>query len=95
MTRNTEYHVRSGRVVAVRPRGSSTWLERHDALDLEIQGHVDPGGTIPLPGPPGPGQRLYLARSGKERDVVTSPVSSVERPTKDIVSEYPPEAEAA
>jgi hypothetical protein len=90
VTRNTEYHVRNGRVIAVRPRGTDDWLEHHSAIDMEVRGHIEGDGVLPLPGPPAPGQRLYLARN--ERDVVTSTVSSIERPPKELLAHYPPEA---
>lgn len=87
VTSNTEYHVRRGRVVAVRRRGDRDWSRGHMALRMKIDGHVDPAGLIPLPGPPCPGQRLYLAREGK--NVVTSRVVSIERAPKETVEEYP------
>jgi hypothetical protein len=90
ITRNTEYHVRSGRVVAVRERHSGEWLQDHAALDMEVRGHIDREGVVPLPGAPACGQRLYLARG--DRDVVTSTVAAIERPPKELVAEYPPEA---
>jgi hypothetical protein len=90
ITRNTEYHVRAGRVVAVRALRSGEWIHDHDALDMEVRGHIEPEASVPLPGPPSPGDRLYLARG--DRDVVTSTVSAIERPEKALVATYPPEA---
>ena len=42
---------------------------------------------MPLPGPPRPGQRLYL--EGHGHDVLTSNVIAVERPPKETVEQYP------
>jgi hypothetical protein len=88
ITRNTEYHVRSGEVIAVRPRGSEKWLPEHDALHMKVQGRVPREGRMPIPGTPQPGERLYLA--GSEDDVVTSTVVAIERPPKALVEQYPP-----
>src|SRR5258706_4962888 len=85
VTRNTEYHVRRGQVVAVRRRGTSEWLTGHSAMNLAVEGHVEAGGFAPQPGAPSPGERLYLARPGK--DVLTSTVVSIERPEKALVQE--------
>ena len=90
VTLNTEYHVRGGQVVAVRKRGERDFLPAHTALHTEVKGHVEGNALLPVPGPAQPGQRLYLARPGK--DVVTSKVLAVERPAKEIVVHYPPEA---
>lgn len=88
ITRNTEYHVRAGEVIGVRPRGSDKWLTHHDALHMRIQGRVPKDGRVPLPGLPEPGERLYL--TSKHDDLVTSAVVAVERPSKSVVAQYPP-----
>jgi len=88
VTRNTEYHVRAGVVVAVRPRGSSEWLEHHDALHMQLQGRIGAESQLPLPGVPTPGERMYLARGAS--DVVTSTIVAIERPEKSLVEQYPP-----
>jgi hypothetical protein len=90
ITRNTEYHVRAGRVIAVRSLDTGAWIENHDALHMEVRGHIQPDAAVPLPGPPSAGERFYLAGGG--RDVVTSTVSSIERPPKSLVAQFPPEA---
>jgi hypothetical protein len=90
ITRNTEYHVHDGRVVAVRPRGSARFLEAHSALGMSIKGRIERGSLMPLPGEPTPGERLYLA-SGKN-DLVTSTIVSIERPARETVAEYPSRA---
>jgi hypothetical protein len=90
VTKHTEYHVRAGTVVAVRPRGSKEWLAQHDALNMKLEGFVPTGQFLPQAGLPKPGQRLYLATY--DNDVVTSPVVAVVRPPKTTVAEYPPGA---
>lgn len=87
VTQNTEYHVRSGQVVAVRRRGAGGWLPEHAALSMRVVGTVQRGSWVPRSGSPQTGDRLYLAHS--QNDVVTSPVLAVTRPPKDLVSQYP------
>jgi len=87
ITRNTEYHVRGSRVIAVRKLGSTDWLTTHSALDMTIQGRVGPDSIVPQPGAPEPGDRLYLVSGHKA--VVTSAIVAVERPPKDLVAAYP------
>jgi hypothetical protein len=88
VTKNSEYHARRGQVVAVRQRGASDWARSHKALLMRVEGHVEPASGIPLPGPPGPGQRLFLARD-EDESVTTSVVVAVERPPKETVAQYP------
>ncbi|MCU0659448.1 MAG: hypothetical protein MUF64_30550 [Polyangiaceae bacterium] len=93
ITKNTEYHVRAGQVVAVRPRGSKTWMRRHKALAMKLEGHIEVGTLIPHPGAPRPGQRLFLAV--EDNDVITSPVVAIVRPPRSTVVEYPSDEELA
>ncbi len=86
VTKNSEYHVRRGQVVGVRQRGADVWCN-HKALQMNINGHVEPGGRLPLPGPPCAGERLYLVGDGET--VVTSRVIAVERASKETVAQYP------
>ena len=89
VTRNTEYHFRDGFCVAVRDRRTGSFLRSHLALRRRIHGglrfYVN-GGILPNPGDPEPGEALYFASNG--RDLVTSPLESVERPSKEIVDAY-------
>ena len=87
ITRNTEYHVRSGIVVGVRPRGSRDWMRCHKALAMRVEGHVEPEAMVPHTGLPKPGQRLFLAT--EDNDVVTSAIVAIVRPPRSLVSEYP------
>ncbi|HEX7664009.1 MAG TPA: hypothetical protein VF407_05855 [Polyangiaceae bacterium] len=90
VTRNTEYHFKDGFCVAVRDRRSGEFLHGHLALRRRIHGGLKfflNGAIVPNMGDPAPGEALYFAYEG--RDLVTSPVEAVERPTKDVVSAYP------
>lgn len=90
MTRNTEYHFRDGFCVAVRDRRTGDFLHGHLALQRRVHGGLKffPDGAIaPNAGEPRPGESLYFAAEG--RDLVTSPLESVERPPKELVEAYP------
>lgn len=90
VTRNTEYHFRDGACVAVRDRRSGDFLQGHLALERRLQGGLKffPNGAIvPNAGDPRPGEALYFATDG--RDLVTSPVLTIDRPSKALVQAYP------
>jgi hypothetical protein len=90
VTRNTEYHTRSGVCVAVRDRRTGSWLKSHRALSSQVRGSFRfsvTGGVTPNPGRPAPGESLYFCEEG--RDLVTSAVESIERPPRDVVAAYP------
>lgn len=90
VTRNTEYHVRRGLCVGVRDRRSGEWLRAHLALRNRVHGGIRfsrNGGLMPNPGLPNVGESLFFHASG--RDLVTSPVLSVERPERTVVQAYP------
>jgi hypothetical protein len=90
VTRNTEYHVRRGVCIAVKDRRSGEWLRAHLALRNRIHGGIRfnrSGGILPNPGFPRIGESLFFHAGG--RDLVTSPILSVERPERAIVASYP------
>ncbi len=90
MTRNTEYHFRDGLCVAVRDRRTGEWLPGHLALRRQLFGSIRffmNGALLPTPGEPKIGEALFFGEGG--RDLITSPLESVERPPKDLVAEYP------
>jgi hypothetical protein len=90
LTRHTEYHVRDGTCVAVRDRQSGNFMHGHLALSRRIYGGLrffPAGGIEANPGEPRPGESLYFASAG--RDLVTSPLESVKRPSKELVRAYP------
>ena len=95
ITRNTEYHFRDGFCVAVRDRRSGEFLLGHLALKRRIQGSLrffPTGAILPNAGEPAAGEALYFANEG--RDLVTSPLERVERPSRDTVIAYPGGARA-
>jgi hypothetical protein len=90
VTRNTEYHFRDGFCVAVRDRRSGEFLHGHLALQRRVQGGLRfflNGAIAPNPGEPQPGESLFFSSDG--RDLVTSPLEGVERPSKELVEAYP------
>jgi hypothetical protein len=100
VTRNTEYHFRDGFCVAVRDRRTGDFLEGHLALHRRVDGGLrffPNGGISPNGGEPQPGDSLYFASDGHDaegraptsRELVTSPLESVERPCRDLVEAYP------
>ena len=46
ITKHTEYHVRAGQVIAVRPRGADQWLAGHQAINMRLEGVVAPGARL-------------------------------------------------
>jgi hypothetical protein len=89
VTKNTEYHFRDGFCVAVRDRRTGDFLQGHLALRRRIHGGLKfylNGAIIPNPGEPQVGEALYFASDG--RDLVTSPLESIERPSKELTAAY-------
>jgi hypothetical protein len=89
VTRNTEYHFRDGFCVAVRDRRTGEFLHGHLALRRRIHGGLKfylNGAIVPNPGEPQVGEALYFASDG--RDLVTSPLEAVERPSREMVEAY-------
>jgi hypothetical protein len=90
ITRNTEYHFRDGVCVAVRDRRSNAWMSHHLALARTLSGavHFHQNGTaVPRRDEPSVGEAMYFGGAGNE--LVTSLLSSIERPAKDLVAQYP------
>ena len=90
MTRNTEYHFRDCVCVAVRDRRTGEWLPGHLALRRQLFGGLRfflNGALLPNPGEPNVGEALFFGEGG--RDLVTSPLQSVERPSRETVADYP------
>jgi hypothetical protein len=89
VTRNTEYHFRDGFCIAVRDRRSGEFLHGHLALRRPVHGGIRffaNGAIAPNTGEPRPGESLYFATDG--RDLVTSPLEHVERPSKELAAAY-------
>ena len=90
VTRNTEYHFRDGFCIAVRDRRSGDFLPGHLAVQHRLHGGLKffaNGAIVPNAGDPKPGEALFFAADG--RDLVTSPLVSIERPAKALVDAYP------
>ena len=92
VTRNTEYHMRDGVCVAVRDRRTGRFVPAHVALSLKLEGGVRlfaNGGVIPRIEKPGVGDAIWFATSeDASRQIVTSRIEAIERPTKDVVASY-------
>jgi hypothetical protein len=89
VTRNTEYHFRGERCVAVRDRRTGSWLDSHLAIDRRLAGAVrfhENGAAIPSPEAPKIGEALYFDEDGRE--LITSVLASIERPARDVVAGY-------
>lgn len=89
VTRNTEYHFRGERCVAVRDRRTGTWLDSHLAIDRCLAGAVrfhGNGVAIPSTDSPQVGEALYFDDDGRE--LITSLLASIERPELDAVQHY-------
>lgn len=89
ITRNTEYHTRGGICVRVRDRRSGQWVSSHMALHTRIAGglrfHLG-GGVMPNTGFPSIGESLLFENEG--RDLVTSTVIAIERPSREMAATY-------
>jgi hypothetical protein len=95
VTRNSEYHCRDGRCVAVRNRHSGEFFPGHHAIGKKLSAGIrfgDDGGIAKV-SPPDElveGEQIcFTSRvNGQEYDVVTSPLLKIERPPKDVVARY-------
>ncbi len=89
VTKNTEYHFRGERCVAVRDRRSKKWLPSHLAIGRRLSGGVHfhkNGAAVPVCDSPALGEALYFADDG--RDLITSTVCGLERPPREIVASW-------
>ena len=91
VTRNTEYHVRDGHVIAVRERGRRIWVPEHRAIGMLVIGRIRGDSMVPKHEDPEVGDRMYLADEGGRgpHNLVTSTVLAVERPAREVVAAYP------
>jgi hypothetical protein len=89
VTKNTEYHTCKNVCIGVKDRSSGQWVTKHKALtkSLCVAIRFTRGGMRPNTGAPRLGESLYF--HGDDIDVVTSSLTNVERPAKDIVQAYP------
>lgn len=95
ITRNTEYHLRNEVCVAVRDRTSRSFRPAHIALNLRLEGGVkifSNGALIPHVTRPEVGDAIFFTRletDGDEKQIVTSRVEKIDRPSKRDVMLYP------
>ena len=90
VTRNTEYHFRDAVCVAVRDRRTGEFLHGHLVLCRTVEGGIrffPNGAIVPNAGEPRPGESIYFANG--ERDLITSPLERVERPSRELTQAYP------
>lgn len=90
VTRNTEYHFREARCVAVRDRNAGRWLLAHLALDRPLTGSIrfrGDGEAYPSLELPRIGDALFFGNAGP--DVITSEIAAIQRPPKELVENYP------
>lgn len=90
VTRNTEYHVRAGLCVGVRDLRDGHWNPEHPAVGRRLMGtlrHIGDGGVLPMNLAPEPGDAVYFRRG--ERDLITSRLVRIERPSRETVQQYP------
>ena len=89
VTKNTEYHFRDDLCVAVRDRRSGKWLPSHLAVARRVSCgvHFHPNGTaVPTSRRPELGEALYFGDDGRE--LITSALCGVERPSRETVRQY-------
>ena len=84
VTRNTEYHLRDRECVGVRDRRTGVWYLHHPAVRGTLLGGMDRRSR--LFNQPQEGLRLVFTREG--RDVLTSPVTQVDRPERTVLERY-------
>jgi hypothetical protein len=90
VTRNTEYHLRGEICVAVRDRRTGRWLPSHLAIQRRLSGGVRihaNGAAVPSGTEPTVGDAIYF--DGDERELVTSLLAAIERPSRELVASYP------
>jgi hypothetical protein len=93
VTNNSEYHCRDGLCLAVRDLHTGMFRRRHEAIGKKITSAVrfnEDGGiaSISEPGQTHVGEQLCFASERVDHELITSVVRSIERPPKEIVSQY-------
>ena len=83
VTKNTEYHLREGRVVAVRQAQSGEWVQNHSAIGAKVVGSFASTGVNAGDADIEIGARVFL-----EGDILTSPIERIRRPSIDTMMVY-------
>lgn len=89
ITRNTEYFLSDGVCVAVKDRRTEAWLDGHLAIGRSLSGGVrvlKNGVAIPVKDGPEVGEALYFSEGGRE--LITSVLCGVERPSREVALQY-------
>ena len=89
ITRNTEYHLRRERCVAVRDRRTGEFRAEHSALYQHLAGALqlfENGSLAGTSDQPRPGDALLFDGAG---GTLTSTVLGIERPARHVVAAYP------
>ena len=91
VTAHSEYYTRDGICVAVRNRQSGEFYPEHHAIGRRLTGSLrltrDGVASASPPEHPGLGEQLCFSSGDIEdvHNIITSPLQSVERPSKEIV----------
>ena len=98
VTQNHEYHCKDGVCVAVRDLRSGEFLETHPALRKTVTVSIRMANgsiaQISAPEDARPGARAHFSISPDDRhDVLTSALTAVERPQREVVLVYEQENE--
>lgn len=93
VTLNSEYHCRDGICVAVRDKETGHFVADHPALGKHISGGLRfnrEGGiaSASTGSDLKPGEQVCFSEDDNDRSIITSPLSAIERPPKDIVATY-------
>jgi len=87
VTRNTEYHLRDKTCVGVRDLWSGAWRQEHPALGKVLFGAVRPGPSGLEPQLEPSVQSLLWFENG-DNDILTSRLTGIERPEKQVLANY-------
>jgi hypothetical protein len=96
VTLHSEYHCRDGVCVAVRNRETGAFLTDHVAIGRHVDGSIrfnEKGGIVSAHDATGPevGENLFFSSDEVHdpRNVLTSALTAIRRPPKEIVASYP------
>jgi hypothetical protein len=93
-TLNSEYHCRDDACIAVRDRHTGEFVRDHPAIGRRLSGSMlltpDGIGSVSPPDSPAVGEQLCFSSGDVEdpHNVLTSTLSSIERPPKEVVARY-------
>jgi hypothetical protein len=93
ITRNSEYHCRDGICIAVRDVATGAFRADHQAIGKTMSSSIRFGkeggiAAISKPGDTHIGEQLCFSSGQLEHEIITSAVTAIERPPKEIVSKY-------